>query len=62
MNCEFARIDYDNKATSSSQTEKHQGIIKEYYAKGYSYAGFVPVKFGPSGKMLTIDLVFEKKD
>lgn len=59
MSCEFVRINYDNKATSTSETERHQAIIKEYYEKGFRFAGYVPVKFGPSGKMLTIDLIFE---
>lgn len=60
MKTEFVRISYDNKATSTAKTEQHQAVIREYSAKGYHYAGFVPVKFGPSGKMLVIDLVFEK--
>ena len=52
MKTEFVRINYDNKATSTSETEQHQKVIKEYSEKGYHYAGYVPVKFGPSGKML----------
>lgn len=62
MKTEFERINYDNKATSTSETELHRQIIKDYAEKGYRYAGFVPVKFGPSGKMLVIDLVFEKTE
>ena len=27
----------------------------------YKYLGFVPVKLGPSGKMLALDLVFDNK-
>ena len=62
MKTEFVRINYDNKATSTSETEQHQKAIREYSEKGYHYAGYVPVKFGPSGKMLIIDLVFEKTE
>lgn len=62
MKTEFVRINYNNKATSTSETEQHQKAILEYADKGFHYAGFVPVKFGPSGKMLVIDLVFEKED
>ena len=62
MKTEFVRINYDNKATSTSETEQHQKAIIEYSEKGYHYAGYVPVKFGPSGKMLIIDLVFEKTE
>lgn len=62
MKMEFVRITYDNKATSTAETEQHQKVILEYAEKGYHYQGFVPVKFGPSGKMLVIDLVFEKEE
>lgn len=60
MDIKFATINYDNKATSTSQTHEHQKLISEFAQKGYHYKGFVPVKFGPSGKMLVIDLIFEK--
>lgn len=62
MKTEFVRIEYNNKATSVAQTEQHQKVILDYSDKGYHYAGYVPVKFGPSGKMLVIDLVFEKEE
>ena len=39
---------------------EQEEVIKEYVAKGYKYVGFIPVKFGPSGKTLAIDLIFEK--
>ena len=39
----------------------HREVIEEYALKGYKYLGFVPVKLGPSGKMLALDLVFDNK-
>lgn len=62
MTTAFVRITYDNKATSAVETELHQKSILEYATKGFYYAGYVPVKFGPSGKTLVIELVFEKED
>ena len=57
---EFVRLNYDNKKTSTSELKGHQEIIKEYTEKGYKYIGFIPVVIGPSGKTLSIDIIFEK--
>lgn len=40
----------------------HREIIEKYVGDGYDYLGFVPVKLGPSGKMLSIELIFNKKN
>ncbi len=58
---EFVRVDYKNNPATTAELTAHRDIIKEYAEKGYSYLGFVPVLFGPSGKTLAIDLIFEKK-
>lgn len=58
---EFVRLEYDNRKTAAAELDEHRQIITEYAEKGYSYVGFIPVKFGPSGKTLAIDLIFEKK-
>lgn len=58
---EFVRVDYKNNPVANAELTAHKDIIKEYYEKGYTYRGFVPVHLGPSGKILAIDLVFEKK-
>ena len=58
---EFVRIEYENNKMTNAELRGHREIIEEYAKKGYRYVGFVPVKFGPSGKTLAIDLIFEKK-
>lgn len=57
---EFVRLEYDNNKLLNAELKEHREIIKEYVEKGYKYIGFVPVSFGPSGKTLAIDLIFEK--
>lgn len=58
---EYAHVELDNFAPGSSKSEGHRVVIDEYAAKGYRYAGFVPCQFGPTGKMIAMDLVFEKE-
>lgn len=57
---EFIRLEYENNKATTAELNGHQDVIKEYVSKGYKYVGFIPVKFGPSGKTLAIDLIFEK--
>ncbi len=57
---EFVRLEYDNNKLTTAELNGHQEIIREYREKGYSYRGFIPVTLGPSGKILAIDLIFEK--
>ncbi len=57
---EFVRLEYNNNKTANAELYEHQDVIKNYALKGYTYVGFIPVKFGPSGKTLAIDLIFEK--
>lgn len=58
---EFVRVDYRNNPATTAELSAHRDIIKDYVEKGFRYVGFVPVLFGPSGKTLAIDLIFEKK-
>lgn len=58
---EFVRLEYKNYPPGSAELSGHQEVIERRISQGYTYTGFVPVKFGPSGKMLIIDLVFEKQ-
>lgn len=58
---EFVRVEYDNKKATNAELSGHRELIEDYADKGYHYVGFIPVKFGPSGKTLAIDLIFEKK-
>lgn len=57
---EFVRMEYNNNKATNAELTGHQEIIREYAEKGYKYVGFIPVKFGPSGKTLAIDLIFDK--
>ena len=58
---EFVRVKYANNKLINAEIKEHREIIEEYVEKkGYEYVGFVPVVFGPSGKMLEVDLVFKK--
>lgn len=58
---EFVRVNYDNNKVSCAELTYHREVIEEYASKGFKYLGFVPVKLGPSGKMLALDLVFDNK-
>ena len=60
METVFEKIDFENNPARNSQTEQHRQIIEKYAADGYSYAGYFPVKIGPSGKILSVDLIFQK--
>lgn len=58
---EFVRLKYANNKLISAEIKEHREVIDEYVAKkGYKYVGFIPVLFGPNGKMLEVDLVFKK--
>lgn len=57
---EFFKIECENRKTTTSELKGHQEIINAYADKGYKYAGFIPIKMGPSGKILTMELIFEK--
>lgn len=60
MEIKYVRVNYNNSKTGSSETSEHQSIITNMLNENYCYLGFVPVKMGPSGKILSIDLIFKK--
>ena len=58
---EFVRLKYANNKLINANIKEHREVIDEYVEKkGYEYVGFIPVLFGPSGKMLEMDLLFKK--
>ena len=60
---EFVRLKYANNKLINADIKEHREVIENYVEqKGYKYLGFVPVLFGPSGKMLEIDLLFKKPE
>lgn len=56
---EFVRLKYANNKLINADIKEHRDVIDEYVEKkGLEYVGFIPVLFGPSGKILEIDLIF----
>lgn len=49
--CDGTTVEYD-----------HRRIIDKMTAAGYTYAGWIPVKYGGYGQLRTLDLVFTKED
>ncbi len=60
MTTEFVKIELKNKGPGCAESNGAEEIIKDYAAKGFAYSGYVPVKYGPSGKLLIMELVFQK--
>ncbi len=44
----------------SSKSEEHRKIIDGYAIKGYRYVGYIPTDINADGRIVSIDLVFEK--
>ena len=60
---EFVRLKYANNKLINSNLKEHRDVIEECIAKkNMTYLGFVPVLYGPSGKLLEIDLIFKKPE
>lgn len=58
---EFVRLKYANNKLINADIKEHREVIEQYVdKKGMEYVGFIPVLFGPSGKVLEIDLIFKK--
>lgn len=51
VNCDGTTVEYD-----------HRRIIDKMTAEGYTYAGWIPVKYGGYGQLRTLDLIFTKED
>ena len=43
-----------------SESTEHRLIINKYALDGYRYVGYIPVLIGNDGRLMSIDLVFEK--
>ncbi|MFC2662811.1 MAG: hypothetical protein ACFNYI_06670 [Eubacterium sp.] len=59
MKSEFIRVEMKNNPAKNAELTGYQKIVREQAEKGFHYAGFIPVKSEPSGKLLEIDLVFQ---
>ena len=60
MEIKFVRVDFKNNPVNTAESESHRRIIEEESKAGYSYSGYFPAKLGPSGKILSADLIFQK--
>ena len=60
METKFVRVDFKNNPATTSESEEHRKAIENAAKEGYAYAGYFPVKMGPSGKILSADLIFQK--
>lgn len=56
---EYVTVKLKNNVVKDATLDEHRKVINEYAEKGFAYAGFVPTRLGPSGKMVEIDLIFE---
>lgn len=59
---EFVKVKLQNNPVANAELAEHRQIIAEMAQKGYKYAGYVPVKQGPSGKIVIVDLIFETEE
>lgn len=56
---EYVTVKLKNNVVKDATQSEHREIIDKYSAEGYRYAGFVPTRLGPSGKIIEMDLIFE---
>lgn len=61
MNYEYVELVLENHKVTTSELKGHHEVIEEYVSKGFRYIGHIPTQFGPSGKVLKIELIFEKQ-
>ncbi|MCQ2490276.1 MAG: DUF4177 domain-containing protein [Ruminococcus sp.] len=57
---EYVEIELENHKATTSELSGHHEIIEEYTEKGYTFCGSIPTLYGPSGKVLKIELIFKK--
>ena len=56
---EYVTIKVKNNVVKDAVLSEHRQIINEYAEKGFKYAGYIPTRLGPSGKVIELDLIFE---
>ncbi len=57
---QYVTIEFENNKLTTAKNTVHRGVIDKYAAEGFRYVGYVPCVIGPSGKILSMDLIFEK--
>ena len=63
MKYTYERVEFENNPAWNAEVPggEYAKTIDEHAGNGERYAGWLPVKSGPTGKLLSIDLVFEKE-
>lgn len=56
---EFVSVKLQNNYVANADMSEHRKIISDHAENGYRFAGYVPTKQGPSGKIVELDLIFE---
>ena len=56
----FEKVEAENNVLTNARFDGYKEIIDSYEDKDYDFCGIVPVRMGPSGKILEIELVFAK--
>lgn len=59
MKYEYVTVTLKNNPVKDATLSGYRNIIDEHAEKGYRYAGFLPTRYGPSGKVIELDLIFE---
>lgn len=45
-----------------AKSEEHREMIDKYASRGYRYVGYIPTQMTDFGKLMKIDLIFEKEE
>lgn len=56
---EYVTLKLKNNVVKDATITEHRKVIDEYASNGYRYAGYLPTRLGPSGKVIEMDLIFE---
>jgi hypothetical protein len=59
---EYININLKNNIWAKAKNTTHRDIIDDHVRKGFRYVGFIPCLIGAGGKILNMDLIFEKDE
>lgn len=57
---DFETVYADNNPRKTAEFSEYEELIKKHVDEGADFCGFVPIKIGPSGKILEMELVFAR--
>lgn len=63
MQYSYETVDMDNNPAWNAEIPQdyYHNLIGEHASNGERYVGWLPVKSGPTGKLLALELVFESE-